>query len=205
MTATYIISVPHSFCPKTEDRQCDLAAEKACDSICSVLNNHKDIKCLITKSDVKRSVHDLNRESSRHTGFRKTLVEQFNDYKDKNTIVIDVHSFPDKYLDEAGDINFFKKGDEPFEIVLLSGPLDIYNGISISKTLYNVLKRNKIYTKIIDNIDVLDILNQSFEYNIPGILLEFNERFSSEINKQRLDQICNIVSKTIYTMSLENN
>ena len=65
------------------------------------------------------------------------------------------------------------------------------NNNSISNILYQSLINKNIKCKILNNIKVNDILNESFENNIPGILLEFNEKYINDINT--LTYICKII------------
>ena len=114
-------------------------------------------------------------------------------YKNK-AILLDVHSFPDYYFDKAGEINFFKKHEVAPDIVIMKGPNDNLYGKSFSYELFNLLK-DSYKVKIIADINVLDILNETAEYNIPGVLLEFNEKFINK--KTELENLCTIISQYI--------
>jgi hypothetical protein len=102
-------------------------------------------------------------------------------------------------MEEAGDINFFKKDEKAPEVVLLKGPLDNCNGKSLTNMLYNHLIKNKIDCKIITGIVVNDIMNEGNEYGIPGILIEFNEQLLENIN--RFKYICKIITNSLNIFS----
>lgn len=188
---TIIISSPHSMCKPSNERICDTAAGISAKYICAMLADCKNSRFIYLPSTEFRSDHDLNRVSSRDTVYRK-ILRNIMKISPKGGLLLDVHSFPNYYMEEAGDINFFKKGEIPPEIVLLTGPNDMFQGISLSGVLLNNLKLNGVDCKIISDIKVLDILNEANENNIPGILLEFNEKFS--VGGERLAKICKIIT-----------
>jgi hypothetical protein len=197
---TLIVSSPHQKCPKNSPtRACDLAAGIASETFCRIVSTNKRLQYIELLGDEFRVNHDLNRKASRETPYRKRLEEVFRDLRgNQRVMVTDIHSFPNEYLVEAGDINFFKKDEIAPEIVLLKGPKDEYNGRSICQTLYNALAKYNVRCKIIYNITVNDIMNQGSEYNIPGILIEFNEKFVDHTD--RLYDICRMLVKTLAGM-----
>ena len=184
-------NITHIVCKDKINRDCDTVAEIASDIITYIL------KGLSIKGNHHRSNFDLNRDSARNTEYRKSLDLIFSLYK-KNSIVLDIHSFPNYYMDIAGDINFFKKNEIAPDIVLMTGSNDFYKGVSISQSLFNGLKY-KYKVKIISNVDVLDILNQANKYKLGGILLEFNEKYKNNIKDLEIlcKIICNIITSTI--------
>lgn len=195
MSTTLIVSAPHQLCKPNTPRMCDLAAGIATEMFCQAAIRHRNLECMVLLGDEHRVNHDLNRKVSRGTPFRKKLDQLLSMAEGSNCVVIDIHSFPDKYLVEAGDINFFKQGEIAPEIVLLHGPLDEFRGKSICNTIYKALVKGKITSKIIRGITVNDILNQSSEYDLSGILIEFNEKFKSE--PDRLYDICKIIASSL--------
>lgn len=179
--STVILSSPHALCPSSEKRKCDIVAGDAAECLRYELAKYSpDIKCICVQGNEYRHDHDLNRTVSRNTQYRRRLSEIITTSK-KSAIIVDVHSFPNYWMKEAGDINFFKKTELAPDIVILEGKHDMCNGISISKTLCNNL-RTKYNCKIISGITVNDILNEASEYNIPGVLLEFNEKYKDDVD-----------------------
>ena len=55
---------------------------------------------------------------------------------------MDIHSFPNKYEDEAGDINLFQKNEVPPDIAILSASCDTINDKCLSKTIHQNLLLN---------------------------------------------------------------
>lgn len=195
MSVTLIISSPHGLCPPNKiDRVCDLSATISAIIFCKAIMKYGNIRYDFLPGDEYRYVHDLNRISSRNTSYRKRLEEKFKQ-SSKSSIIIDVHSFPNTYLDEAGEINFFKKGEIAPDVVLLGGPKDSFGGNSLCLTLFDALSKDKVNCKIINGISVNDILNQGYEYGVSGVLIEFNEKYSKQID--RLYEICDIIAKAL--------
>jgi hypothetical protein len=205
MQSTLIITAPHQLCKPSKNRVCDTAAGTATQEIVEILKLNNSFNSIVLFGDEHRHDHDLNRKISRHTPFRKKLDDIFNTSSNPknnlNTLILDIHSFPNEYLDEAGDINFFKKGEKAPDIVFLQGPLDIFFDKSLCNTLYISLQRY-FTCKIIKNIHVLDILNNANDHQIPGVLLEFNEKFNYD--KNALNFMCSIILNTIHRMKLRH-
>lgn len=199
---TIILSSPHGLCPKSISRRCDLVAIPVAEELQSSLRQYKStINTIYSQGTEYRHDHDLNRKKSRNTPYRKNLLQVFKTYS-KNSILVDVHSFPDYWMVEAGDINFFKKDEPAPDIVILQGPCDLYKGVSLSKTLYENL-RLRFTSKIIDNITVNDIMNQGKEFNIPGVLLEFNEKYAED--QDGLELLVNFISAILKDIITKNS
>ena len=187
-----ILTSPHSKCPEDTERKCDLVAglsSKIFNEICI----KKGIPCIYLPGDDYRHNHDLNRQNSRKTNYRINLnnILKMNSPEKSlvNALVLDIHSFPNYRIEAAGDNNLFKKGEIPPDIVFLKGPKDQYkfNGkvINLCDTLYKKLNKdftNKINCKIREHLTVLDILNNASEYEIPGVLIEINEKYLENPN-----------------------
>ena len=196
---TLLITSPHAKCdllhPK---RTCDLAA-----SLAGQTMSEEAEKCGLEyfyfPADVYRSQHDLNRKPSRTTNYRQKELKQIKKLSNQNSLLLDIHSFPNYYMDEAGDINFFRKGETPPEIVLIQGPLNIYRNRKLTNLLYSILSKRGIRVKILGGISVNDILNQSAEHNIPGILIEYNESFNN--HPKLLASICKTILDCIIHIS----
>lgn len=196
-----VVTAPHSQCDMlAPNRACDLAAALAGQSLCLAMQK-QNLSCVYLPGDEFRRDHDLNRKPSRSTKYRKGLesvmkgVSSVRPSSGHTPLLLDVHSFPDYYMEEAGDINFFAKGEKAPDIVLLQGPKNMYNEASLTDVLFHSLSRAGLQTKIIKGILVNDIMNQANEYGISGILLEFNEKYNKEPEKLR--RICETIVKTI--------
>jgi hypothetical protein len=179
-----ILTTPHAHCPKgSKIRLCDLAASISGD-IFNECCTKKGINTIYLKGNEYRYNWDLNRKESRNTNFRKELTKLLSG-KEKPKLLLDIHSFPNERIEEAGDINFFSKNETAPDIVLLRGPSDIKfcNGKrkSICNEIFTCLQNIKdIKIKVIDGITVNDILNETHENEIPGILIEINEKFNND-------------------------
>lgn len=217
-----IITSPHSKCPdyssdkrsesesESIERKCDIISGRVSSIIYENLKSVKR-KCIHIPADEYRDKYDLNRKWSRQTPWRKELSSKFSSssysdspstvakakYREKIPLVVDIHSFPTIWEPEGKDI-LFKRGDISPEIILMKGPGDkIIGNFSLSDSIYKYLVYNGIYCKVIEDVKVLDILNNSHEFGIPGILLEFNESLGHEEKIDRLNYICNIVCQSI--------
>lgn len=201
--STVLITSPHNLCPITKNRACDYAAGFAAQLLTEVMGLYTDYlnRVLYFPGNEFRSSYDLNRKNSRNTKFRKNIRTILQQLKQNNimrriiprTILFDIHSFPNYYMDEAGDINFFKKGEVPHDIVLICSPIDIVNNKSLSYSLYNNFVLNNFKCKIMPIIPVNDILNEATEYGIPAILIEINEKYI--LDKQSTILICQIIAQ----------
>lgn len=189
-----VITAPHSLCPadythekNKQNRQCDIAAGKIGLFLAEQFSkNIRDKNIIFLAANVKREKIDLNRANSRKSEYRKKL----NNCLVNCSFIIDVHSFPNYYLEEAGDINFFKKDELPQDIVIISGMNNTDK--QMANDLYNLLKNNNVHTRLITHLKVNDILNNANEYNKNGILLEFNEKFL-EFNDKNLYKIVRLI------------
>lgn len=194
-----ILTVPHGKCPlpqKSSDRMCDIAAMSAAECMAKLLKGYN----IFIPGDEYRYDHDLNRKESRKTNYRSRLSNVFKHLKNSNVILLDIHSFPNYYDPRAGDINFFKSNEIAPDFVLLRGKRDIYNGQSICNIIHQELREHNINVKIIENIEVLDILNEADEYNIPGVLCEFNEKLRDDNYKDLLKSVCIIITNCIKSL-----
>lgn len=194
-----IVSAPHSLCPlgytdaqNRKNRKCDLVAGKVGLALASRLSEVYS-PVVFLASDQPREITDLNRKPSRSSQFRLKLDRCAK----SGVLILDVHSFPDAYLIEAGKSNMFKENEIPPEIILLKGPGDNIKGQSLTTSLFKSLSVVKVNVKILEGIKVLDIINSAWDRNVPGILLEFNEKFNEENNRERLNFILSIIAKNI--------
>ena len=195
MAYDLILSAPHALCDRLNPkRACDLAAALSGQTLCSVAED-QGLTCAYLPGDVLRAQHDLNRRPSRGTPYRQRLRTLLDGADGSGSLVLDVHSFPDYYMEEAGDINFFRRGETPPAIVLIQGPSNIYHGHSLAQTMYDALARAGVPVKILRGITVNDIMQEASDKRIPALLIEFNERFNSE--PRPLLQICGIIVATV--------
>lgn len=190
-----IITVPHAKCDfMAKKRGCDFAAALAGKSICNALNKCK-LKYVYFQGNEFRCNYDLNRKPSRSTKYRTALESVIKNSSSNNSLLLDIHSFPDYYMDEAGDINFFAKNEVAPDIVFLQGPNNTFNEVSLTESLFASIKKAELKTKIIKGIIVNDIMNNANEYSIPAVLLEFNEKYNKD--PEKLDRICELIVRTI--------
>jgi hypothetical protein len=176
-----LITTPHSFCTKTKNRTCDLKAETAAIELLNSLTK-KGFVVFWLPANVDRSIIDLNRKNSRNVPWRKQLLNLLSNLKP--SLIIDVHSFVPKYNPEFGKYNVVFPGQKPSNLVIFEGPNNYLNNISISNFLQKALKY-----PVRKNETCLDILVESAEQNIPGVLLEFNEDISGETIKQICEKL----------------
>jgi hypothetical protein len=196
-----IITSPHAKCNLLHsERQCDLAASLAGQTMANEAEKF-GLNYFYFPGDVYRIEHDLNRKKSRKTDYRQNLLRHIKKLSKLDSILLDVHSFPNYYMPEAGDINFFRKNEIPPEIVLIQGPLNTYKNRKLTNLLYHMLSKQGIRVKILKGISVNDILNQSAEHHIPGILIEFNESFNQKA--KLLSEICKTIINGIIHISID--
>lgn len=195
-----IITSPHAACINNVSiRTCDLAASMAGQMFYQICEKYK-IKSIYLEGNEFRYKHDLNRKTSRKTQFRKELQNLL--LRENPKLLIDIHSFPNYRIEDAA-VNFFENGEQPPDIVLLRSSLDIFQSnktnktnkrYSICNTLFNRLSQN-CKCKILEGITVNDILNNCSELNIPGILIEINEKFTQD--PKSLEPILNCIINEI--------
>lgn len=196
-----VITSPHAKCDLSHPkRACDLAAALAGQMMAEEAEKH-ELNYVYFPGNVYRAEHDLNRKKSRKTEYRQKLLRQIKKLSKSRSVLLDIHSFPNYYMDEAGDINFFRKGETPPDIVLIQGPLNLYENRQLTALLYSVLSKRGIRVKILDGISVNDILNQAAENRLPGILIEYNESFNRR--PKLLAEICKTIIESIIHVSSE--
>lgn len=194
-----IITSPHAKCDLTaKKRGCDFAAALAGKSMCAAMDKCK-LQYTYLPGDEYRKDHDLNRKPSRATKYRSNLELIMKDVSESPCLLLDVHSFPDYYMDEAGDINFFAKDEVAPDVVFLQGPNNLYNGSLLTDSLLTAVSKAKLKTKIIKGITVNDIMNHAHEHSIPSVLIEFNEKYNNDPGK--LDKLCMLIAKTVCALS----
>lgn len=175
MSLSVLLTVPHSLCidDKNRSHTCDSSAKASAITLSHALEKIQ-ISNLVILADENRTVHDLNRKNSRKTPFRQIISKILQQHP---LLLLDIHSFPNEYLVEAGTNNLFKKGETPPDIVLLTGKKDRINDKSISEVLEENLKKYYL-VKIVHDINVVDIIANGAEEKVPGILIEINEKIS---------------------------
>lgn len=190
-----LITTPHGKCDMlSPHRACDLAAALAGQVFCSVADSY-GFKYTYFPGDEFRVNHDLNRKPSRSTSYRKRLTSFLTSTRDSECLLFDIHSFPNYYMKEAGDVNFFRQGEIAPDIVILEGPSNTWRNIPLAQIIYETLHNAGFRTKIIRGIAVNDILTHAGEHSIPGVLLEYNERFNRD--PKTLKKICSVVINRI--------
>ena len=192
MQSIFLVTSPHARCKSSTTRMCDTVAAMVARCFCATvgkyleeLGQRSETRCVYVEGDEYRHDHDLNRKPSRHTPFRRSLTLSM---KIQPHVLVDIHSFPNYWMPEAGDINFFKKHEQPPEMVILTGPRDRIHNTSLSAVIEKQLSRRGVNIKTITGIKINDILNEANEYNIPAVLLEFNEKLIDD--PTRVKQLC---------------
>jgi hypothetical protein len=198
-----IITSPHAKCDIiSEERSCDYAAALAGKTLCAALDKYK-LTYVYLPGDEFRRDWDLNRKVSRSTKYRTTLEsiikESATHSSMGHSLLVDVHSFPNNYMDAAGKINFFAKGEVAPDVVFLQSGRDLYNGGSLTDSLSSVVLKAGLKTKIIRGITVNDIMNNANEHSISAILIEFNEKYNKY--PEKMAKLCQLIAKCIHNMS----
>lgn len=190
-----IITIPHGKCDMiSPHRACDLAAALAGQIFYSVADLH-GFTCAYFPGDEFRIKHDLNRKPSRSTSYRKRLTSFLTSAQKSDCLLFDIHSFPNYYMKEAGDVNFFRQGEIAPDMVILEGPFNVWRNMPLAQMIYETLYDAGFKTKIIRGIAVNDILSHASEHSIPGVLLEYNEKFNRD--PKTLEKICSIIINRI--------
>ena len=194
-----IVTTPHGKCDMMNTkRSCDLAAALAGQILCSVAQA-QGVSYAYLPGDEFRLHHDLNRRASRETPYRRQLADLLGAVRDSGSLLIDVHSFPDYYMKEAGNINFFKQGETPPDIVVLEGPANTWHGRPLAQTLYDALHNAGLRVRLLRGITVNDIMQQAAEHDVPGVLLEYNEAYNRD--PESLKRACQVVLSVLRGMA----
>lgn len=185
MKTEVVETTPHSYCipgDNPQDHKCDLSAGISGKILQDELMD-TDIPVKRFPSDTHRSVYDLNREPSRETKYRKDVASYVKGKvttTERETWVIDVHSFPSGYPDF---------GDR--EVALLIFKDQMRN--PRNSLLVEYLKVGKIDYGIYDASPLNDIMRTSIEMGAYSIVIEMNEKLS----KSRVTYIMEIVARWI--------
>lgn len=189
-----ILTSPHAKCNIYDGkRHCDTVAGVSADVLGGTLLN-AGVACVKITGNEYRVDYDLNRTAGRVTSFRKRLSAILSAAGSSRTLLMDIHSFPNYWMEEAGDINFFKRGETAPDIVLLKGPRDVFRGKFLCDFFISKLKEN-FNCKIIEGIKVNDIMNEASEYDVGGILLEFNEKYKDDL--AGLNCLCGAIGEVV--------
>lgn len=150
---SYVVTAPHSKCYDVPERTCDRSAKHLAGHLASNLpSNH------VFYADVYRHEHDLNRDMSWDTTFRKQVREIIK----ADTVLLDVHSFPNIS-------GIWVKFTHNPEIVLLAFSFNY----SFCSKLYGCLKDRGISCEVVEASHVNSITREFGLKN--SALIEINE------------------------------
>ncbi|MEM5804088.1 MAG: hypothetical protein QW350_05140 [Candidatus Aenigmatarchaeota archaeon] len=183
-----IITVPHSFCYRKTPRVCDRNASNASQTLFEI-SPFNTVKFL--NNSVRRKDLDLNRNVSLKSKFRQQLRSKIIELKQQGyrPILIDIHSFFPESKDYKEydvlilDVSHYKNNEltqRTFEI-----EKKIVEKIRETKKYKTgILKGSKLNSIIMDGL---------YTFNIPSILIEYNEKLSiselKEINTKVIEGI----------------
>jgi hypothetical protein len=174
-----LITVPHGYCPKTIERECDLIAYKSAECIKNIMEKKFGISTIVLVPNREREICDENRNEkcSINSDFRKEIDNTIKLYKNKIKFALDMHSFPDD--SDFGPNELFLLDDysppEPYSYDFVKDMKKRNISIGWSRG-----KNNALHTLFRD------------KYGIKSFLLEINESLES-----RFKIICENISNEI--------
>lgn len=158
-----ILTVPHGFTdPNNNERHSDRRALAVGEKFKAALEGKFNVLYL-PNTDILRKDYDLNRAESEGTQFHQTLNKILNDADPSNTVLLDIHSFPN--IPDVWEPND-GIGDNIYKFVFLESEScpdlnSVFTNID-SSYIFHPSTRNFIISKAIAK-------------GINSILLEFNE------------------------------
>ena len=158
--ATVVITVPHALHagPDVEEHWCDWSAAPAGRQIDKIMS--KDHKTILHLADKKRTEIDYNRVASADTKWQYRL----DDYIEKASMLLDIHSFPPDDVMWAGyDFVLFNSSEWPQQRQMEQAKLQDHL----------VKKGYKVFMDIADHRNYIQ--EKGIKAGIPSFLIEFNE------------------------------
>ena len=158
--ATILITVPHALHagPNVEEHWCDWSAAPAGRQIDKIMS--KDHKTILHLADKKRTEIDYNRVASADTKWQYRL----DDYIEKASMLLDIHSFPPDDVMWAGyDFVLFNSSEWPQQRQMEQAKLQDHL----------VKKGYKVFMAISDHRNYIQ--EKGIKAGIPSFLIEFNE------------------------------
>jgi hypothetical protein len=157
---TVVITVPHALHagPDVEEHWCDWSAAPAGRQIDKIMS--KDHKTILHLADKKRTEIDYNRVASADTKWQYRL----DDYIEKASMLLDIHSFPPDDVMWAGyDFVLFNSSEWPQQRQMEQAKLQDHL----------VKKGYKVFMDIADHRNYIQ--EKGIKAGIPSFLIEFNE------------------------------
>jgi hypothetical protein len=171
MVTCLILTVPHSVCDITSSNKnhtCDFLAPKAAHKIHELWRQiFPDTKIFLLYGDINRRLTDLNRQQETMPRFHQKLQNIFTKTLASRVLLWDIHSFP------YGSFGKTSSKEEPWLVILYRKK---YSWI---KLLVSTLQKKGYPCKAVQGHRSNYIIQTAHQhYNIPSILLEFNENLS---------------------------
>lgn len=158
------------------NHSCDYSASIAADKIFSKI---KTPNKLIIKSNVPRSIYDMNRIQSRETDFRRRIRSRFPEIN----LLFDIHSFP-----FSQDYPLFHN-----EVFIID---DTPGFTELSRRIFDILKRSGFKCELVIGSGVNDITNEAKNNGINSILIECNE----DLQDRRMNELTSVIADCINRM-----
>lgn len=178
---TFLITVPHGYCPESQIRICDRNAYNAATILREELIKRGANVVFMHNDKVLRSIVDMNRPESREREyeFRQNITKQLNNLP-RDTIVLDIHSYP--------DINHFDNR----EMAILNVTKEYRHTLTDwVESMYQFLKGKGISVGLFQGSLINDIVYQVlWEFGFRAVLLEFWENDSNENIRSKINIIC---------------
>ncbi len=179
-----VITVPHSKCNGGgwilfDPHDCDKKSASFARKLNKAFKRESKLNTILILGDVNRIECDLNRKSchdSKKYEFSKKLDKFLKE--DNTNLLLDIHSFPGNHITYE------------LYILVLSGDKKSMN---ISKSLYVFLKKNGVDIAATEGDKTNHILYLGYEYSIPSVLVEINERLSDT----RMRELSNLIKKWV--------
>jgi hypothetical protein len=178
---TFLITVPHGYCPESTVRICDRNAYNAATILRTELIKRGANVVFIHNDNVLRSTVDMNRLESRKEEyeFRQNITKQLN-ILPRDTIVLDIHSYP--------DIDHFNNREMAILNVTKEYRHTLTNWV---ENMYQFLKDKGISVGLFQGSLINDIVYQAlWEFGFRAVLLEFWENDINENIQYKINIIC---------------
>jgi hypothetical protein len=188
MLTYLILTVPHAVCDITNSNKnhtCDFLAPKSAHKINELWRQiFPDTKIFLIYGDINRKLVDLNRQQKPMPRFHQKLHNIFTKIQTSHILLWDIHSFP------YGSFGKTSSKEEPWLVILYRKK---YSWI---KLLIDALQKKGYPCKAVLGDRSNYIIQTAHQhYNIPSILLEFNENLSDNQLHLLVFKLINITSE----------
>lgn len=156
-TPLVLLTVPHSRCPVSRWRVCDLNAENAAVRLRAAPHPRWSYE-MHRSPDVLRETMDFNRPQSWNTSFRRAIRARLRDA----AVVLDMHSFP------RGSFT----GEEDADVVVLDNTPGTEYGAALARS---IAAHGVRAAHMMGDPDKNTITQEARDAGVPAVLIEYGE------------------------------